>query len=139
MDLAGKFGITFRCRHFSCKCSIVQDAATPIGMGRFMTEGRFADQRKLEISDPTSSQTLGNSYCRIDYQAADVMHWVIPFKCIAGHVINSFSNERFAKFARKAREEIELLVENGRVCGCICEAAINAAAFRSHLIKDSCG
>jgi hypothetical protein len=81
---------------------------------------------------------LGKSYARIDDEPADVMHWVVTFKCIAGNVINSFNNEGFAKFARKLREEIELVIENGRVRFSIREAAINAATFRSRLVEYIC-
>jgi hypothetical protein len=138
MDLARKFGVALCGRHFSGKCSVVQDLANPIGMGGYMTKAPLADKRKLEISDSTSSQALGCTCSRIDNEPAGVMHGVITFQGIAGNVINTLNNERFAKFARKVGEKIVLMIENGLVRSRIHQAAINAATFRSHLVKNSC-
>src|SRR2546423_13196953 len=139
MDLACKFSISLRCRHFLRECGLVQEAANPIDVWWFVIDGRLAGKRELKITNAMSSQASGNSYCCIDCQAADVMHWVVTFKCIAGDVINALSSERFAKLPRKSDEEIKLVIENGRVRLSVSEATINAAAFRASLVKNPGG
>ncbi len=107
-------------------------------MGWFVTASRLADEGELKVPKAMSCQAFGDSYCRIDYQAADVMHWVVAFKCIAGNVIDALSSERFAKFPCKSDEEIKLVIENRCVCCSIREASINSAAFRPSLVEYFC-
>ena len=104
-----------------------------------MTGARLAHKRELKISEPMTLRASRESDRRVNYQAADIMHWVVAFKCIAGNVINARSNERFAKFPRESNEEIEIMIEDGCICGNIREASINGATFRASLIKYLCG
>jgi hypothetical protein len=63
-------------------------------MRTFKRSIRLADERELKIRQVMISRAPGNGDRRLDYQATDVMHWVVTFKSIAGNAINSL--HRFA-------------------------------------------
>ena len=107
-------------------------------MIRLMTSVGLADRREFKIRDAMSCGALRHGHSCIDYQATDVMHWVVTFKCIPGNVINSLSNKGSGKFPGELDEEIKLVTENCCVPRGIREATINAATLRASLVKDLC-
>src|SRR5207247_7910379 len=70
-------------------------------------------------------------YRRVDYQTTDIMRRAVTFSRIARDIVNALSDESFGKFFGEPDKNVELPIEDGRVCRAVCKASVNATPFCS--------
>jgi hypothetical protein len=85
-----------------------------------------------------SPRPVGHLYSCIDDEATNVVCRVVAFDRVACNVLNPLGGEHLSEFFGKTDEQIEVMVEDGRVHLKVRETSVNAAGFCAHLGQNRC-